>query len=71
MIEHPPFNITGKTFVWNDSELVNVIPQEELIPFLLKIHEIVDVLNKHFPEYASIEDVVKHAELKKDKKNAG
>ena len=45
MIEHPPFHITGKTVVWNGSELVNVIPQEELIPFLLKIHEMVDVLN--------------------------
>ena len=67
MIEYPPFNITGKTVVWNGSELVNVIPQEELIPFLLKIHEIVDVLNKHFPEYGSIEEVVKHAELKNKK----
>lgn len=68
MIKHPPYEVTGKTFVWNGSELVKVIPSEELLPFLLKIHEIVDVLNKHFPEYASIEDVVKHAELKKDKK---
>ena len=68
MIKHPPYEVNGKTVVWNGEELVNVIPSEELMPFLLKIHEIVDVLNKHFPEYASIEDVIKHEELKKDKK---
>lgn len=45
MIEHPPFNITGKTVVWNGEEMATFIPQEELIPFLLKIHEMVDVLN--------------------------
>jgi hypothetical protein len=46
MIEHPPFEITGSTIVTSGEDLITVIRLQELLPFLLKIYELVDKVNE-------------------------
>lgn len=46
MIEHPPFEFTSNTIVNRGDDLVTVISTKELLPFLLKIHELVDKVNE-------------------------
>lgn len=46
MIEHPPFEFTSSTIVNRGDDLVTVVPTKELLPFLLKIHELVDKVNE-------------------------
>lgn len=43
----PPFEITGKTIAnGNTGEFITVISLQELMPFLAKIHELVDKVNE-------------------------
>lgn len=46
MIKHPPFEITGSTISYNSDNLITVVPLQDLMPFLLKIHELVDKVNE-------------------------
>lgn len=46
MIEHPPFNFTSNNIANSGDDVVTIIPTKELLPFLLKIHELVDKVNE-------------------------